>query len=266
MTVNKGPPARPRYDTSWEPVAAWYRGWVGVEGSEHHRRLAIPAVLELLALRPDERVLDIGAGHGVLAPYVAGAGATYTGIDTSETLIRIARTEHGDAGRFILGDARALARVPGLMEGQFDAAVFLLSIQDMEPLDAVLASAAWSLKPGGRLVLLMKHPCFRVPRQSGWGWDERRRLRYRRIDRYQTPLPIPMKPYGGRRRGTTRTFHYPLEMYVNTLAAHGLVVDALREIPTYPKRTASTNARAEDLANREIPLFLGLRARRYQGF
>jgi len=264
MTSNKGPPARRRYNTSWEPVAAWYHGWAGGAGSEHHRRLAIPAALDQLALRPGERLLDIGAGHGVLAPYVARTGAIYTGVELSETLIRFARTEHGHAGRFLLGDARTLARVPGLMAGQFDAAVFLLSVQDMEPLDAVLASAAWSLKPGGRLVLLMTHPCFRVPRQSGWGWDERRRLRYRRIDRYLTPLPVPMKAYG-HRRGMTRTFHYPLETYVNTLAALGLVVDALREIPTYRRDTASANARADHLADQEIPLFLALRARKQPG-
>ena len=42
----------------------------------------------------------------------------------------------------------------------------------VDPLEPALASAAWALRPGGRLALLLTHPCFRIPRQSGWGWDE----------------------------------------------------------------------------------------------
>jgi 2-polyprenyl-3-methyl-5-hydroxy-6-metoxy-1,4-benzoquinol methylase len=65
----------------WDPVADWYTGWVGEEGSEHHRYLAIPAVLDLLAPARGEQILDIGAGSGVLAPAIAEAGASYLGVD-----------------------------------------------------------------------------------------------------------------------------------------------------------------------------------------
>src|SRR5205807_2443790 len=112
--------------------------------------------------------------------------------DASPRLIQITSRRHGARGRFLLGDARALAATPGLAGASFDGVVFMLSLQDMDPLDAVLASAAWALRPGGRLVLLLGHPAFRVPRQSGWGWDAGRKLRYRRVDRYLTPLPVPM--------------------------------------------------------------------------
>jgi SAM-dependent methyltransferase len=142
----------------------------------------------------------------------------------------------------------------------FDAAVFLLSIQDIDPLDGALASAAGALREGGRIVLLMTHPCFRVPRQSGWGWDTGRRLRYRRIDRYLTSLAVPMKGYGPRRKGATRSHHRPLGAYVNGLAARGMLVDAVAEIPTFKTPPAGPRARAEQMANREIPLFLGVRA------
>ena len=68
---------------------------------------------------------------------------------------------------------------------------FLLSVQDMDPLEAVIGEAARALRPGGRLVLFMVHPCFRVPRQSGWGYDPARKLPVRRIDRYLTRWPCP---------------------------------------------------------------------------
>ena len=133
---------------------------------------------------------------------------------------------------------------------------FLLSIQDIDPLDDALASATWALRPGGRIVVLMTHPCFRVPRQSGWGWDEGRQLRFRRVDSYLGPLAVPMKAHGG---GATRSYHRPLSAYVNGLAACGMYVEGIREIPR-PSEAPGPNARAERRASEEIPLFLGLRA------
>ncbi|WP_420124941.1 class I SAM-dependent methyltransferase [Longimicrobium sp.] len=238
-------------------MADWYAGWVGAEGSEHHRRLAIPALLALLKPAAGEHVLDVGCGPGVLAPHVTAANARYTGVDASRKLVAFARRHHGAHGRFVMGDATRLRETREVAEGGFDAAVFLLSIQDIDPLEDALASAAWALRPGGRVVLLMTHPCFRVPRQSGWGWDTQRRLRYRRIDRYLTRLAVPMKGYGG---GATRSYHRPLSAYVNGLATCGLLVDGVHEIPTFKTHPPGPNARAERTAMREIPLFLGLRA------
>jgi len=250
---------RPALPAGWDAVAAWYDGWMGAEGGEHHRGVAIPAVLALAAIQPGEHVLDVGAGQGVLAPHIARAGGVYTGVDVSKRLLRLARQRHTSLGRFLLGDARKLATITGLQAEAFDAVIYLLSIQDMHPLEAVLASASWALKPGGRLVIMMTHPCFRIPRQSGWNWDEGRKLRYRRIDRYLTPLSVPMKAYPGEQRGTTISFHRPLEQYVNGLAACGLLVDSMQEIPMHNQEAAT---KADTRADAEIPLFLALRARK----
>ena len=240
----------------WDPVAQWYDGWVGKGGSEHHRQLALPAVLELLRPQPGEQVLDIGAGQGVLAPHIAEAGAKYTGVDVSPTLLEMARKHHGEQGWFLQGDARHLQRIPGLSRASFDAVVFLLSVQDIDPLHEAIEAAAWVLRDGGRAVILMTHPCFRVPRQSGWGFDDNRKLRYRRVDSYLSPLPVPMKAYGGPGGGVTISHHRPLSDYVNTLGAFGLLIDALEEIATHK----AGRDKAERRANQEIPLFMGLRA------
>lgn len=242
----------------WDPIASWYDGWMGESGSQHHQKLAIPTVLDMLDLAPGENLLDIGAGQGVLAPSVFAAKARYTGIDISPRLIQLARKRHGSRGRFVQGDARRLDSNPSFMPESFDAAVFLLSIQDMSPLDDVLRAAAWALRPGGRLVILMTHPCFRIPRQSGWGHDEGRDLQFRRVDTYLKTLTIPMKAYGRDRSGTTLSFHRPLGDYVNALGECGLFIDAMREVSTYKEG----KTRAEQRANAEIPLYAGLRARR----
>lgn len=252
----------PAASTSWDALARWYDGWVGEGGSEHHREVAIPTVMRLLEPKQGEQILDVGTGQGVLAPYVLRTGARFTGVDASPRLLDLARKRHRTGSRFLLGDGRRLPTLPGLTEGSYDAVVFLLSLQDMDPLQPVIEGAAWALKPGGRVVILLTHPAFRVPRQSGWGWDEGRKLVYRRVDRYLTPLPVPMKPYPGGDGRTTRSFHRPLEMYVNTLADSGLCVDRMIEAPGHRIATGAPSQRAERLAREEIPLFLGLRARK----
>jgi ubiquinone/menaquinone biosynthesis C-methylase UbiE len=242
-----------KHPAGWDDIAAWYDGWVGEAGSHFHRHVAIPAILNLLTLQPDQHILDVGAGTGVLAKAVHDAGAQYTGIDISPRLIQQAKQYHGAYGHFMLGDARQLRRVVGA--GEYDACAYLLSIQDMNPLKSVLESAAYALRGGGVVAILMTHPCFRIPRQSGWGYEDQKKLQYRRIDRYLTPLNIPMKKH---KRGTTISFHRPISAYINALAAHGLLVDKLDEITTYQRG----ENRAEQRANDEIPLFMGLRARK----
>jgi hypothetical protein len=134
-----------------------------------------------------------------------------------------------------------------------------MSIQDMDPLDLVLASAAWALRPSGRIVMLMTHPAFRQPRHSGWGYDETRKLQYRRVDAYLTPMAVPMKSLG--RDTPTRAFHRPISSYVNELAAVGFAVDAMLEPPDLPPGARPRpSQRASARADAEIPLFLGLRA------
>ena len=248
-------------ETSWDQVATWYDGWVGDRGSTYHRELAVPAVLDLLQPRPGDHVLDVGGGQGVLAPYLAEAGARVTVVDASARLIAAARRRHARlrGARFLVGDARRLPAVAGLDEGSFDAAAFMLSIQDMDPLDDVVRAVAWALRADGRVVMLMTHPAFRQPRHSGWGFDEGRGLTFRRIDGYLTPMAVPMKSLGGGQ--PTRSFHRPISAYVNALGAAGFAVDAMLEIADLPPdRRPGRGARGDARAHEEIPIFLALRA------
>jgi SAM-dependent methyltransferase len=252
---------RAPHETSWERVATWYDGWVGDRGSTYHQQLAIPAVLDLLAPQPGQRILDVGGGQGVLAPSVVEAGAEVTVVDASARLIAAAKRRHARlrGARFLVGDARRLAAVAGLDPATFDAAVFLLSIQDMDPLDDVVRGVDWALGDHARVVLLMTHPAFRQPRHSGWGFDEGRRLTYRRIDAYLGEMAVPMKSLGG--GSPTRSFHRPISAYVNALADAGFATDAMLELPDLPpERRPGRAAKGDARANAEIPIFLGLRA------
>lgn len=242
--------------TSWEQVATWYDGWVGPAGSRYHQAAVIPAVLELLGDVTGQAVLDVGAGQGVLAPSLVERGARYTGVDLSPRLIEAAKRHHGGIGQFVVGDARRMPALAALEPAGYDAAVFCLSIQDMDGLDDVVTGLDWALRAHGRVVLLMTHPAFRQPRHSGWSTDEGRGLHVRRIDAYLGPMAVPMKALGD--GPPTRSFHRPLSTYVNALAAAGFATDRLLELPD--PTVDATRDRARARAEAQIPLFLGLRA------
>ncbi len=243
------------HNTSWNPVATWYTGWVGKSGSMYHRKSALPAVLRLAAPERGESLVDIGCGHGILARPVLKTGSAYLGVDFSPRLIEAARAANPKSARFLHGDARELTGLPGVGVGSFDAAVFMLSIQDMDPLDAVIGQAVELLGDGGRLVIYMLHPAFRVPRGSGWGFDPDRKLRYRRVDHYSRELAVPMKAFAEagapERRGTTWSFHRPLAAYFRALTDRGLTVDAFEEHADPLEKEPSG-----------IPMFVALRARK----
>jgi hypothetical protein len=152
--------------------------------------------------------------------------------------------------------------VTGIARASHDAAVFLLSIQDIDPLEQTLSSVAWALRPTSRIVILMTHPAFRIPRHSGWGVDPGRKLVYRRLDGYLSAMDIPMRSVGG--EPPTWSFHRPLSSYVNALARVGFAVDAMLEIPDLPPHERPSAARRSTMANPDIPLFLCMRAVRGQ--
>lgn len=209
-----------------------------------------------------EVIVDIGCGTGVLANALPRS-VKYVGIDASPRLLATARRHHGQEKTFVQGDATRLSEHKKLQAGMADAAVFLLSIQDMEPLQEILHNAAWILKESGRLVILMLHPCFRIPRQSGWGWDDGRSLQYRRVDSYLSPRSIPVRPIAKGKPGSIMAFHAPLQTYVNSLVEAGFNISRIVEVPAYPGITRhGKRARAENRANQEIPLFLTIRAQK----
>lgn len=246
--------------SSWGNVAEWYIGWSGKSGSAYHRRIAIPTVMRLLEIKPDHKVLDVGCGPGALAEHVVREGACYVGIDSSFAMIRAARRyhRHPDA-EFIHGNASKLPTALKHITHQFDAAVCLLSIQDMDPVDTIIRQMAQMLRPGGRAVVFMTHPCFRIPRQSGWGWDTNRKLRYRRVDRYLTPLAVPMEPYK-HGVGHTKSYHRPLSVYVRSMSAADLTIDTMEEIPVDQDVFGRKSDKRTAVLSTEIPLFLCIRA------
>jgi 2-polyprenyl-3-methyl-5-hydroxy-6-metoxy-1,4-benzoquinol methylase len=242
-------------DTSWEKSAGWYDGIIGAQGSEIYRRIVIPGALGLLKPAPGERVLDLGCGQGVFARALANKGCEVTGIDASPSLLKRAREYASrEPIHYVARDA---AHLHGL--GPFDAISAILAVQNMSHLATVSRAAAAVLRPGGRMLWVINHPCFRIPRQTSWGWDEEKKIQYRRLDAYASMLSIPIVMHPGKAKSeSTVSFHHGLEALLRFAFDAGFLLAGLDEWVSDKQSEPGPKARAENRARREFPLFLAL--------
>lgn len=241
-------------NTSWESAESWYSSCVGEEGHYYHRSLILPSAVRLL--KPITSLLDLGCGDGVLARAMS-AKVDYLGLDASPSLI--SRAQSLSRHPFLVADVTEPLPVE---KTDFDAACFLLSLQNMEHPDRAIANARKHVKRGGKILLILNHPCFRIPRQSAWGIDPANKLQYRRVNRYMTPMsiPLPVNPSRGEQSAMTISFHRSLSDIFRYLADAKCSVIALEEWCS-DKKSEGAKARSEDRARAEFPLFLALLAR-----
>lgn len=101
-------------------------------------------VVDWLAPRRGERILDVGCGDGVLTAELRDRGAQVVGVDSSADFIAAASARGLDAR---LMDGEALDFGP-----EFDAVFSNAALHWMPKADAVVAGIARALKPGGRFV------------------------------------------------------------------------------------------------------------------
>jgi len=102
------------------------------------------AVLELLAPRPGERILDLGCGDGALTAEIRAAGAEVLGLEPDPSMRAAARARGLEV---VDGDGQQLA-----FDRAFDAVFSNAALHWMPDQQAVAAGVFRALKPGGRYV------------------------------------------------------------------------------------------------------------------
>ena len=104
-------------------------------------------VVDLLAPKAGERILDLGCGDGTLTMKLIASGASVLGIDANLQMIASAKAKGIDAH---VADAHALT-----FDREFDAVFSNAALHWMLNPDAVIDSVWRALKPGGRFVAEM---------------------------------------------------------------------------------------------------------------
>lgn len=222
----------------WDTNAAFWDVQQGDEGNLTQRTLIGPAAERLLALQPGEVVLDLACGTGTMARRMARLGARVVAADFSAGMLERARARSVVAGEqieFVQVDATDEEQLLRLGAGRFDAAVCLQALMDMPTIQPALNGLARLVKPGGRVVCSLTHPCFNGSGVRKMLTEEDRdgqivETRGVVVTQYLTPtvtrgqgiIGQPQPHYG---------FDRPLFVLLGACFAAGFVLDGLEEPP-----------------------------------
>ncbi len=245
--------------TSWGKVAGWYNQMLEEGEDTYQERLIKPNLLRIIGPHQGQEILDVGSGQGFFARALAQSGAKVVGIDIAGELIRLAKEESGKNETYLVLSAE---KMTSLISNRFDAAICVLALQNIKNLSAAISEIARVLKPGGRCVLVLNHPAFRIPGASSWSYDEKTNIQYRRVDKYLSEIFQEVDMTQGvanvSQKKFTMTFHRPLQVYFKAFAKAGLSVVRLEEWVSHKVSDQGPRKQAEDLARKEIPLFMCL--------
>jgi SAM-dependent methyltransferase len=143
-----------------------------------------PLLLEALALKPGERLLDIGCGGGLAAidaARIVGPSGAVLGFDISAPLVGLATERAASARvdnvRFVAGDAQT----DPIPDGPYDAAMSQFGVMFFDDPVAAFGNIRKHLRPGGRI----KFACWQSAAKNTW-WPGRV------LAAYQSPPPPPV--------------------------------------------------------------------------
>lgn len=250
--------------TSWEPVEKWYRASVGEGGNYYHQKVVLPGVLKLLDLNDQQEkvsILDLACGQGVLARQLPEQ-IPYLGIDASTSLIKEAKKLDKDPlHHYLVGDITK--PLPLKKDQVFSHATIILALQNMEHADQVIKNASRHLQEGGTFIIVLNHPCFRIPRQSSWGVDQQKKVQYRRLDSYASSMSIPIQahPSKGETSPSTFSYHFSLSTLSRWLYDAGFAIIWMDEWFS-DKTSVGGAAKMENRSRQEFPLFLAISSRK----
>lgn len=243
-------------DSSWGKVASWYDALLEKDSDTYQTQVILPNVMRVLAIKGGERVIDIACGQGFFTRACHETGAVVVGADISPELIALARAQSPKEIAFHATPAHELSFAK---DGSFDTALIVLAIQNIEKMDATFKEAHRVLAPGGRMILVLNHPAFRVLKHSSWGYDTESQTQYRRVDRYLSSEKVLVDMHPGKKESTqTVSYHRSLQDISKALRKNGFAITSLEEWISHRSSEKGPRQDAENTARKEIPLFMML--------
>lgn len=216
----------------WDQMAEWWDTHLGEEGDLWHRALIDPPLLRIAGEVSGKCVLDLACGNGYLSRRLARQGAMVIGVDASAPVIARARSREARDPLGILYHVADAAHLSMLEDGGCDLVICNMALMDIEHADLAMREVARVLKPAGRRVFSLPHPCFDKIGTSGWDIEQiyptttiwRKMSHYREVTVAEVPwLRVADQVVH------THAYHRPLSWYIRTLHACGLAVTAFEE-------------------------------------
>lgn len=144
----------------WDNSAKAWADFVRT-GKDHDRdALNNPAAFGLIGNIKGLTVLDLACGEGYNTRILAKKGPKVTGIDFSPKQIELAKQEEKKDNlgiKYIIMDA---ANLTGLPDSCFDLVTCFMALQDIENYRKAITETSRVLKPNGRFIFTIPHPCF----------------------------------------------------------------------------------------------------------
>lgn len=194
---------------AYDEVADAYSRALDPEGAG----LDDPVLTELVGDVAGRDVLSLACGQGQDARLLTRLGATVTGVDVSEEMLRYARRHEADDRRriaYVHGDAQDLTT---FADQSFDGVVCHMALMDIPGLAPTVASVARVLRQGGWFVFSIVHPCY--------GAHVETVMDYLLDHRYRKRVPPDWLP--------THAYHRPLGTYIGELTRVGFRIERVIE-------------------------------------
>ncbi|MFZ5376225.1 MAG: class I SAM-dependent methyltransferase [Patescibacteria group bacterium] len=264
---------RQKPNSSWQNVGDWYHKLVGSAGHYYHQHTILPYLKQNWPIKPGESILDLGCGQGVFARFLDNwlDNYIYVGVDLAENLLAQAKSALKNSQKshyfFKSNAARPLEKIlqPTLDLAKikkFDKIICLLALQNMSNGAGCIDNIGKLLKTTGNAVLIINHPCFRVPRQSGWEVNLNNKSQQRWISHYLTSIKIPIISNPGEENSpVTWSYHHSLQDYSGWFSDAGLTIEKIAEL-TSDKQSQGKMAKSENRGRAEIPLFMAIHLRK----
>lgn len=249
------PAIRTHAPSRWEGNAEFWVRIIREHRDRYRTELTDEAMMAAIGNCRGLDVLDAGCGEGYMTRLLAGHGARrVTGADRSPALVTAARAASADVPKADFAEAD-VADLP-FDSNSFDLAVANHLLNDLPDIVGPVGELARVLRPDGRLVILMLHPCF-----YGYRAERQEIRRSLPVADYFTPRVIEqrLEVDGIVSPDPTVTWMRPMEAYAEAITGSGLCITGLAEPHPSDAQLAESQWWRENFPR---PLFLLITARK----
>lgn len=235
--------------TSWNNLGS---EWFELAQTAESRMLFImPYTLTKLSVVEGKKILDLGCGEGGYSIELAKRKAEVVSIDCSVQAIQYASEQAEKNGLFIEHYVRNSNDLFGIDDNTFDIVLCSMMLMDCEDFDGTIREIARVLKPGGKLIASVLHPCFSGNHEKGIGRQGKGIERQVIVMNYFEPTIWEAPLYMGKTPVVWR--HRTMEDYIKTFIRNGLTIVDIDE----PKATDEQAKISTSMAwLQKIPLYL----------